>query len=177
MCEFIWALSTDFIETKFTDVLHNLNYDQLSDGNLLSHHSLEEHNIRLTSYVNLLPILLNLNSQMYCKIWTMMNCVMKSPLSSPTLQILCMCECEGDAMFEFIHSILTHQLQWFNYDELCVVILFYLQPLVKRIVWVKIYMWCCDWFYCVEILRPHAQIELWGCAWWKSPLSSLTRRT
>ena len=57
MCEFIGDLFNDFIESEFTDVLHNLNYDQLSDGNLLSHHSLVEHNICVNSYVILLPIL------------------------------------------------------------------------------------------------------------------------
>ena len=49
MCEFIGDLVTDFIESEFTDELHNLNYDQLSDGNLLSHHSLVEHNIGVNS--------------------------------------------------------------------------------------------------------------------------------
>ena len=56
MCEFIGDFVTDFIESEFTDVLHNLNYDQLSDGNLLSHHSLVEHNICVNSYVIMLPI-------------------------------------------------------------------------------------------------------------------------
>ena len=41
MCEFIGDFVTDFIESKFTDVLENMNYDELYDeiSPLISHSS------------------------------------------------------------------------------------------------------------------------------------------
>ena len=51
MCEFICDFVTDFIKTEFTDVLHKSNYEDLCDGNLLSHLSLFKFNVCVNARV------------------------------------------------------------------------------------------------------------------------------
>ena len=47
----------------------------------------------------------------------------------------------------------------------------------SNIIYVWIHMWFCYRFYWIWIHRCIAQFELWSIKWWKSSLSSLTRRT